>query len=457
MILPPFFGLYSKYDESFIRNVIINYINADIISYTAPTENVLLTYKTVDILSHNTLFPVADISYINTDILSVPIKKTTTNISFISCDFLFYELPPSLPSGIDFFVARDKDSLAILNWDAPFDGKTPIIKYNIFYKKIDEDDWILTPNFSTDTFRQIILENNFEYEFKIEAVNKIGTGEFTISNSVIPSGGTDFDCDIISYVTFDTINIFDTRSIACFSNQQLNVTAGNNQINPWISSAFAISFPGEPFTIDNPPHVGSISYPHTNIPRSKLYSWSLINNFTISFWFKPDDNPLFTRTLLSATSDNTNNSWKISYSNNSIIFSSGNKNNMQNIISATNLNIPTDSFTHLALCRSNNYISLFINGQEKSEIFNKNNITIDSNFLIVGGYGPNYDYSSNNNWGIIIEPFKGSMAEIFLSRSALYRGNFTPPLINRDISNLDCEDCAKLPAPTNLQVIYIDN
>lgn len=559
MILPPFFGLYSKYNETFINEVAISYISADIITYSAPTGNMFLTYKTLDILSYTQLdlsnTPI-NLSYLTTDILSIANPGIASNISFLTCDILSYELPPRQPDSINQLFARDKDSLGVISWQPPFDGKSSITGYIIDYKLIDSEEWI---NFGiiNSTNINIPLTNNNTYIFRAAPINKIGTGEYTISNSIMPYGGQDIDCDIVAYVGFNTADLVQSVVTSCSGTKPINVTQNIISKSGAINTLGAY-FPGTEFLINTVPHTNQISYPHINIPELKINSWSLIDNFTISFWFKPDDYPMipgvftlfgagrssingcyavagtfnsrpyytqggsissswyvyyaptgpfsaswfigntmessspqnyiyrgadtggpslisnlfswttdnigpspppyiehFTctaaaptlQTILSAVSTTTNNAWKISYINNSIIFSSGTISNMINILSATNLNISTNIFTHISLCRSNNYISFFVNGIEKTETFNANNITVDTNYLIVGGYGANYNYSTNNNWGIIIEPFKGVLDEVFVSKSALYRGNFSLPQVRRDITAFDCEDCGVIPPP----------
>lgn len=453
MILPPFFGFLSKYDDTSTSRVLIDYINADIVTYTTPTKNIIVSYQTLDTLVYSLAVPTNYVSYNNLDVLSIKISELITNISFINCDILLYEKPPSIPGLIETVFARDKDSLGVLTWNIPFDGKSQITNYIVEYKQTSDAEWLTYSNtLSTNTIIIPIVNNN-EYEFRVAAANQIGTGLFTTSNTIIPSGGTDIDCDIVSYIGYNVVDMNQSFATGCFysSNiRNINVISENGALD-----TFGAYFSASPVTIDLNPHIGQISYPHSHVPRSNLYSWSLIDNFSISFWIKPDDNPSFVRTILSSTSLNTNNSWKISYSNNSIFFSSGTINSMQTIISATNLNLSNNNFTHIALCRSNNWMSLFVNGQEKTEIFNANNIRMDNNLLIVGAYAANYNYSNDSGWGIVTEPFKGSIDEILISKSALYRGDFDTPTTPRNILELDCSDCAQLPPPTNLQVFYI--
>lgn len=453
MILPPFFGLLSKYEDTDINQALITYVNTDIVTYTKPTKNSIISYQTVDTLFYSIAKPITYLSYNTLDLLSIKISQPIIDISFVNCDILLYEKPPTIPGVIETVFARDKDSLGVLTWSIPFDGKSPITSYIIEYKETSDEEWLLYSDIAISNNITIPIVNNNEYEFRVAAVNIIGTGLFTSSNSIIPSGGVDIDCDIVSYIGYNIADMNQNISTGCFYRgniRNVDVSSANGAIN-----TLGAYFSANPTTIDLAPHVGQVSYPHSHVPRSNLYSWSLINDFSISFWIKPDDNPMFTRTIISIASINTSNSWKISYANNSIFFSSGTIDNMQAIISATNLNLSTSNFAHVAICRSNNWISLFVNGQEKNEIFDSNNITIDNNLLIIGANATNYDYSSDSGWGIVNEPFKGFIDEVFISKSALYRGNFDPPTIVRNTSNLDCNDCSRLASPTNLQVFYI--
>lgn len=464
MILPPFFGLHSKYDEDSLKQSTISYITADIVTYKDPTPAINLSYNNLDILSYNIKNNIINLSYINTDILSFTQPIDKADISYLQCDILMYSLPPSVPDNILTVTARDKDSSAILSWQAPFDGKSSITRYDIQYKKTSDVDWIPFIFNSRNTFARVTgLLNNNEYHFRVAPVNTLGTGDYTLSNSTIPMPGNDNICDIVAYVSFDAANPVNMRSIACFSNKSIlyttEITSSGNSVTNSVNS-YSIYIPGNPVSISFGGQ-NFISYHHAYIPESELYSWSLINDFTISFWFKPEDNPSSIRTIISATSDTApKNSWKISYTNDSIIFSSGVVGDMKNIISAGNLNISLTEYSHIALCRSKGYISLFVNGFEKNEIFDNNNITINNANLFVGVYAANYNYNPLNGWGVVTESFKGFIDELFISRSCLYRKNFDTDLPNqiRTISEADCidKDCGKLESPTNLQVFYID-
>jgi hypothetical protein len=175
---------------------------------------------------------------------------------------------------------------------------------------------------------------------------------------------------------------------------------------------------------------------------------------------KPDNaTPTSGQTLLACSSESGNNhSWKIYHINNTIAFATGNKDNLQDIIVATGLNISTSSFSNIAISRSNNYISLFVTGVEKAEIYSNINLSINSQYLVIGGYPHTggYSFSTLDGWGLTTEGFVGGIDEITISRSAFYRGNFSPPISARNTANLNC-DCVLPEAPNNLQVIYIED
>lgn len=458
MILPPFFGLHSKYDEKSLQEAILSYTSADIVSYNKPTKSCLITYNTLDSLFYNPPSSIAGVSYVTVDLLNTTQKTKKSQVSFIGCDLLMYELPPVVPGKIDIVLARDKDRSVILNWTPPFDGKKNIISYDIQYKPTVSTDW--TPsnlNVRATSAKISNLTNLVEYHFRIAAVNSIGAGEYAVSNSVVPSGGISEDCKVVSYVGFNTFNISEIPSVACLnSNNNVLIFSGVDitMAGPF-SSTSAASFSATSYLINSAPHIGETSHSHISVRRSELYGWSLVDDFTISFWIKPETPSLSTQTILSASSENNNNSWKIIYTNNSLIFSSGTIDSMQSIISVNNLNLSTSEYTYIALSRSKNYLSFYINNKEKAEIVNSSNINIDGNFLIIGAYAPDYRYSSVNAWGIVQEPFKGLIDEVFISRSALYRGDFDN-LPNSNFQLTNCDDCATISGPSNLQVSYID-
>lgn len=464
MILPPFYGFSTKYEEKHIYNVIHDYLSADVLTYNDPTFKILVTYLNIDVLSYNSILSKSiHHSYLVNDILCY---NLTTNssilLSYLTCDVLCYELPASFPKSIDVILARDKDSLGLLSWTEPDNSKSAIIDYIVQYKQTGDTSWITyNDGISAQTSVNIPLINNNTYHFQIAAVNSIGTGLFTTSNFITPSGGFDNDCDLVMYTNLDNTDRNFLTVTGCYGIEDIYVT---DYVSTGIANSGAFSnywqFPGTLTTLTNNPHIGLTSFPHMHIKQKESCSWCLEDTFTLSLWFKPNSgSPLSIQTLLSCSSDSTNNhSWKIYHHENKIAFATGTKDNLLDIVAATGLTVSISSFTHIAISKSNNYISLFVNGIEQDEKYDIGTTSIYTDYLIIGAYPytGGYDYSTSDGWGLTTEGYSGGLDEIIVSRSPFYRGNFTPPSSARN-NIFSCGDCNLPGRPTNLQISYIDS
>lgn len=450
MILPPFYGfIATKYNERDVYQAMIDYITSDVVTYTIPTYEAYVTYISADTLTYVLNRSVsASVTYLTTDVLTYDTYQSVAcNLSYLTCDVLCYELAATVPSAIAFINSREKDSLGIFSWHPPYNGKSSITDYVIQYQQEGDISWLTyNDGVSANTGLNISLTNGNTYRIQIAAVNNVGTGSFTQSNYITPSGGIDNDCDMVSYVNLNqadrnNMNVYGCRSGALFVTNDMTfgtTSAGVFGTNYWDFPATQVNI-----TDSNSPNYGQSTYPHIHISGLCEHDWSLIDNFTISFWFKPDDASAL-QCLIGASSESGNNtSWTIVHNNTSLYFSiSG-----MIIAQATGLNISTSDFTHVAVCRSNNYISLFINGIEKDEQYYYQNTYIYSNFLILGAqpYLDQYNFSTYDGWGIVVNPFAGALDEIIISRSAFYRGNFTSPSSEHSES-FTCTDCTDCPA-----------
>jgi hypothetical protein len=144
MILPPFYGFSTKYSEKYIYHVIHDYLSADILTYTDPTLKTIVSYLNADILTYNSVLSEKVYhSYLVNDILCYNLESNRTSpLSYLTCDVLCYELPPSEPKIISSVFARDKDSLGVLSWTEPDNGKSTITDYIIQYKQTGDISWI---------------------------------------------------------------------------------------------------------------------------------------------------------------------------------------------------------------------------------------------------------------------------------------------------------------------------
>jgi hypothetical protein len=449
MILPPFFGLLKKQDNTDVIKLINSYLTADVATYVIPTEKISVTYTTVDILAYS--IPPTDIlvTYSTVDVLSyVSQKQSTTRLSYLVFDVLTYELPPTPPKPIDFIFSREKDSTGVFSWNPPNNGKKPLIDYIIEYKNTGELSWTrLSDGVNLFTGINVSFTNNIGHQIRVAATNIIGTGDFTESSVVIPSGGSDQDCNLMF---FANMNQGDRNQLNDYSCRPKKIdTVTNNVTFDSDDGAYGSSwyYDGNINYDENPE-----TYPHMRITKCCNDNWSLSGNFTLSAWIKPESiNSSINRTILSSASEsgiNSNyNNWKLYHFNKDIYFDI----NGVRVLSATDL-ISTNNYTHIAVCRSKDYLSLFVNGIEYSEIYYNNYININSNYLIIGAFHDiNYNYNMSNGRGYVTEGFAGNIDEIIVSRSAFYRGGFTPS--NRS-TTLDCFGCLNaLDCDLNISVI----
>jgi hypothetical protein len=280
MILPPFFGFSTKYNETYIYHAIHDYLSADILTYTDPVPRAIVTYLNFDILTYNkTVSQNILLSYLTNDILfySLPSINQPSLISYINCDILCYELPPGPPYPIQTLLARDKDSSGLLMWSPPDNNKSTINSYILEYKNIDDISWTLYSNSINSGLSNISIPliNNNTYVIRMAAINNIGTGEFTLSNTITPSGGVDNDCDLIFYTNLDSTDRNFIASTGCNGFTDIYVT---DYVTTGILGSGAFSnywyFPGNLTTLTNNPHIGLTTYPHMHSVHSGSNPWS---------------------------------------------------------------------------------------------------------------------------------------------------------------------------------------
>lgn len=435
MILPPLFGIYTKYDDQEIKKLLVSYLSLDVCTYTIPTPKAIVSYLALDALSYNIQYPRAYVSYIALDALAYTTQKPYINLSYLACDVLSYEKPPDIPDAIDIVYARDKDALGILSWNAPNNRKSNIIDYIIQYSDTGNINWLsYNDGVSTNTGANLVLTNNSGYIFRVAAVNSIGTGNFTVSNSIVPSGGQDIDCDMIFFADMDQSDRNQITDYSCRPKDILVITDGvtfDNGDGEYNSSWY---YNGILDTADIPE-----TFPHMRVSKCCTDDWSISGNFTISVSIKPSgSSPQNINTILSSFSESgilNTNSWKLYHQNSGIYFNI----NGTEVISATGLIVSNSEYTNIALCRSNNYLSIFINGIEKSEKYYENNILIDSNYLIIGAcHSSGYQYNSTTGRGYTTDGFSGNIDEIIFSKSCFYRKNFTPSERSDSLSCIGC-------------------
>lgn len=461
MILPPFFGFLSKYSEQDINRALVEYLTLDVSTYIIPTHRLNITYVTSDLLTYNAnvvsnillSYSTVDGLFYNRDVSKAVL------ISYITTDILCYELPPTIPGAINSISTREKDSVGIFNWIPPYNGKSTITDYTIEYQQSGTSSWTYyNDGLNTNTGIIIPFTNNNTYKIRIAAINSVGSGSFTESPYFTPSGGIDLPCDILAYLNLDQSDRNQIATYSCYILDTFvtdNVTFGTPNSGLFGSNYW--NFPGTIFTITDSlsPNYNKSTYPHMHVSGAIDYvnPWSLSGNFTISFYMRPQSIEGGPHSLLGASSemDNTNN-WCVTRQDDRLAF----KINNATIVEASGIVFSTTGFTHIAITRSNYWVSLFVDGVEKQENYYDNNIIIKSPFLILGAkpYSDEYNFSNYDGWGITTEGFAGDLDEILISESCLYRGSF-PPLSTTRSSSIDCS-CNILSAPGQLQVYYIE-
>lgn len=435
MILPPFFGFINKRDTSELEQILCSYLAADTLSYTTATEKINLTYLAADAISYTNKKPIINLSYLSSDALAYTPPKEYSYLSYIAADVLVYNLPPTAPGPIEYIFAREKDSLGIFKWPKPFDGKSPITDYLVEYSDDFGTSWnTYYDGTSTNTGLNIFITNNVPYQIRVAAINNIGTGLFTASDVIIPSGGVDNDKDLLFFADMDQTDRNQINEYSCDTKEILTIT-DPPYIEPNISDG-SWYFSGD-ISFDSESSI-SETYPHMRISNPDSLNnttWSLSENFTISVWFKPNSiADSQNRTLLSSCSEygGNNNVWKLYHNNQNIYFNI----NGENILSSSPA-LATNSYNNITICRSRNYISLFFNGIEQQEIYYPNNIIINNPYLIIGAlHSTAYNFDNVYTRGYVTEGFSGYIDDIIVSRSAFYRKNFT--VVKKSQFDIDC-------------------
>ena len=438
MILPPFFGFIYRREQRELQQILFSYLTMDVMTYTPPTEKINLSYLVADAMCYTLRTPRINLSYLTADILcySKIAHNDLNQISYLVCDVLTYELPPSAPGPIEYILSREKDSLGIFSWTPPYNGKSPIIDYILEYTTDSGLSW--TPYYdgiNTTTGVSIPITNNIPYSIRIAAVNEVGTGLFAQSDTIISSGGIDNDCDLLFFADMNQSDRNQIAEYSCNTKSIATVTEGLSYSND--GGAGSWLYTGEP-DYDWDSYVYE-TYPHMRAVSTSNNTWSLSGDFTISVWIKPlSINDGIYKTIISSYSEDgasNTDSWKLYQYNNNIYFNI----NETQVVSATGLSLATNAYTNISVCRSQNYISLFIDGIETKETYYNNNINIYSNYMIIGAsHTSYYGLDSFTGRGYTTEGFKGYIDDVIVSKSCFYRKNFVPI---KKSSIINCTNC----------------
>lgn len=530
MILPPFFGVSSQHDEQSIRQAIITYLSYDALTYDLATSVANITYLSMDAATFDRSTPEAHITYLSFDAVTSKALSKIAIVTYAAADICTYDPPPVVPEITIFVTGFADDGVVELTWTTPYNNRCNITNYVLEYSDcflsalLTENnncitteiyDSIITEAFNTlcnyqefnktkllsqDLYRLstnneelFITENssgvgltNFtivdeltngqSYIFRIAAVNCVGVGEFGYSPIFTPVGLDHAYCDLVAFIQPDsTSDIYASLIDYSCREKIINHIAGVNVSNISKFGPGSLSFNGVYESSPTPPTYSHLQINHNN--DTTLDSWSLIDDFNIELWIRPQSFPVYSnQTLVSCYYQNNydtwenyqNKYWKLYIYGNTIKFIMYTESWDPETwefdsgfieLAANNISLSTSQFTHIAISRFNNYVRLFINGiRYDRKYFTKNIIIPPENnpYLIIGAsQTDSYLYSDefNTGRGAVNEPFIGYIDDIIVSKSARYSKNFIP---QKYAESTDCNDCGGYVFVASLSTIDDD-
>lgn len=162
MILPPFQGISSNYDEQEVREAIVTFLSSDIITFTDASREASLTYLIPDVATFRSPRASPSVTYLVADTLSLSALGEEANISYGAMDLLTYDPPPEVPEITRFLSVDIEDSRIDFTWNVPWDRRSPLLNYVLEYTDCflsrtlteDNDNLILTDsqNYTTAIF-----------------------------------------------------------------------------------------------------------------------------------------------------------------------------------------------------------------------------------------------------------------------------------------------------------------
>ncbi len=175
MILPPFFGANSVYDEDDVKNVILDYLAADIFTFVDPKSTSSVTYLVPDIASFDTPKSISSVTYLSADALSLPRLADGVDLTYEAVDICTFDPPPEPPLISNFLSSVVGDTEIELSWSTPYNNRSPITEYLLQYTDcflsdiLTEDNNNLTSvSFDfcfTESENQVITEDSYNLLF----------------------------------------------------------------------------------------------------------------------------------------------------------------------------------------------------------------------------------------------------------------------------------------------------
>lgn len=133
MILPPFQGISSNYDEQEVREAIISFLSSDIVTFTDASREASITYLIPDIATFQTPTATPSVTYLVADVASLANLSQQANVSYAAVDLLTYDPPPEVPEITRFLSVDVEDSRIDFTWNVPWDRRSPLLNYVLEY------------------------------------------------------------------------------------------------------------------------------------------------------------------------------------------------------------------------------------------------------------------------------------------------------------------------------------
>ncbi len=351
MILPPFQGISSKYDEAEVREAIISHLSSDVVTFTAASSALGVTYLIPDIMTFTEPQEVPSVTYLAADVVSLGELSTTLMATYAAADILTYDPPPETPEITRFMSTGIENSMINFTWNIPWDRRASLLNYVLEYtdcflsKSLTEsgdnitsenDDSIISEHYKTICnyqqydHRRILkedenrvigenflltenssgiglinnlnvenLENGQSYIFRIAAVNSVGTGEYSYTDILEPIGPNPFTyCNLTFFMQPN--NLVDVSASSTDYSCRNKTVVAYEGVTPSSDSKFgagSLAFDGVYQSLPTP---GTRSHLQVNNNNSSTgEDWSLKGDFTIEMWIKPDRTSA-TESLISA-------------------------------------------------------------------------------------------------------------------------------------------------------------
>jgi Concanavalin A-like lectin/glucanases superfamily len=165
---------------------------------------------------------------------------------------------------------------------------------------------------------------------------------------------------------------------------------------------------------------------------TNYYNFGTTSDFTIEAWIYPTVLPTFS-TIVGGPGP-TNGDFYFGLKTTNLVF--GRTFAASDDLVSAGITLTINTWYHVAACRSNGTLKLFVNGVQYATGANTQNYTITTNLAIGTSQGTSGVYSQGNF-------FNGNISNLRISKNALYTSNFTPssvPLVSTtDTLLLTCQ------------------